>query len=276
MKKFWKILLIVILVLGTIAGTCWIFYSQFKKKRESYTLALNYLESSDRLEFNALLNDASNASGMSRFGYMLTTLNKLDEINETLTPYLAQANSNDVDQNKIYSHYNTFVDMQPGLRDMFNEYITKAQSVTAFNRDTGANPVYKELSSYMINYSEYLLVISDELQNIFNRSQDTKFYMIEIYLNVVIYTFSNTEEVAGSLQIKYPTNLLRVNENLKFNNYSISNFSTNATLFRETYIKCDSKKFASNFASNLTSSIALNGNVENDAMFYLKKVLEGV
>lgn len=276
MKKFWKILLIVILVLGTIAGTCWIFYSKFKSERDSYLIAINYLNSAEREEFNAMVAEASDVSQMSRFGYMVTTLNKLDEINGVLTPYLSQAEGSDVDENKIYSHYKTFVEMQSELRDMLSEYILKAQSVQTFDKNSGANPVYKKLSSYMINYSEYLFVISGELQSVFNRKEDTKFYMMEIYLNVVINTFGNLEDVSGSLQIKNPLNLLRANENIKFNNINTSHFSTSATLFRQAYLKCDMKKFAENFASYYTSANVLNGNAENDAMVYLKNIWEGI
>ena len=276
MKKFWKILIITVLVLGTIAGTCWIFYSKFKKERESYTLALSYLHSSDRVEFNAMVKDASDVSGVSRFGYMVTTLNKLDEINSILTPYLKQ-NGSKVDSNKIYSHHKAFVGMQSEIKDMIREYTKKSQNPEnqTFNKNTGANPVYKALSSYMINYSEYLFVISGELQNAFNRKADTKFYTMEIYLNVVIYTFSNLNEQEGSLQIQHPENLLRANENLKFSNNSVSYFSTDAVMFRETYLKCDMKKFAENFATNLGTALAVNGNAENDAMFYLKNMLKG-
>ena len=274
MKKFWKVLLITVLVLGTIAGTCWIFYSQFKKKRDSYANALNYLNSSDRVEFNAMVAQADAVSGMSRFGYMVTNLNKLDEVNTVLTPYLSKANEADVDQNKIYKQFKEFEEMQPEIKDMIDEYILKSTSVATFDENSGANPLYRKLSLYIVNYAEYLFTISGELQEIFNRKIDTKFYMIEIFLNVTMDTFSNLKETEGSLQIEKPRNILKATETLKFNNSKVSYFSTKAVQFREAYLLCDIKDFAANYSTYLDTALVLNGDPENDAMFYLKNMLE--
>ena len=273
MKKFFKVLVIVLLVGAAVAGSAWLFYSKLFKQRDAYNAAISFTNSTSKKEFDPLLVKANNASGCDRFGDFIAVNDNLNSINEILIPYLSEADGLDVNQNKIYSSLKVITAMQPGIKNMLNEYTNKVNKVPAFNKQTGANPVYEDLAVYTVKYAQYLSTISGEISTMIDRTADMKFYKIEIYLNITINSFSNTDEINDIVYIKSSSNIDVANSIFDFDNPYLGCFSSDASLFMFNYVNCNNIFFAENFANIVNGASGTNSDAANNAAYYLKRAL---
>jgi len=273
MKKLIKNLVIFILVISAVGGTAWFFYSKLTEKRNSYNVSINYQYSASNNEFSALMSNANSASQCNRFGDLILIHHNLDKVSEVLIPYLALSEETDVNQNKIYSYLQSTKNMQPSLTSMFVEYKSKAEKVATFPKQEGANPVYSKLCDYNIQYAKYLKVVNHELGYVVNRDADSKFYVIELYLNVVINTLQNTQLFDGVTKLTNPEDVTVAGGLLSFNNGYMNDFGASSTMFRKSYKSCDKNLIATDFATKFNSINSLNDSSENNAIYYLKQML---
>lgn len=249
MKRFFKNLVILILVLGAVGGTAWFFYSQLTKERDCYAATLNYQESGWNKEFIAGVNLMNQKSGANRFGLLCNANAELEKIHTLLIPYLSKAENSKVDSNKICSELEKLMDIQVELTDMVDEYIYKADKSQTFNKSTGGNPVYKEFADYISKYAKYLKVVNSEIGKIVNQNNDSKFYVIEIYLSIVENTFANVDVNSEVYVISNELNILKADLILPLiGNYNM-NFSANSTAFVKSYQKCGKKTLVENFSA---------------------------
>jgi len=274
MKKFFKTLLILVLVLGSVAGSAWLFYSKLKEQKDSYKIAINYQRSEAKKNVEVKLNLANNKSDINRFSELLIVYRNLDSISETLTPYLSLAKDSDIDNLEIYVQFEHVEEEQAKLLPLLEEYINKASvQGSSFNKNTGANAVYVQLSDLLVEYAEYLKTINNELSAVVDIKSDIKFSIIDIYLTIVNETFTKFNDISGATYVKSLANVSVANSKFDFLDFYMGNFSSGTTLFVNNYSKCDKTLFANNFATNMSASLSLNGNANNDAMVYLKQVL---
>jgi hypothetical protein len=273
MKKLIKCIVITILVIGAIVGTSWIFYSGITKERSSYSNAVNFQYSSVRSEIGALLATANSAEcGNGRFNELSATFENLDDLTIILTPYLSQAEGTDVDENAIIESLEDVRSMQYSVKRMLNEYVQKSKQVQTFNKETGANPVYKQVSRYLVEYARYLKKVNTEIGEIVDLESEMKFYSIELYLNVTINTFENlNKEVV--VKVTNNKNINTANACFGFETSHVGNYSSNATLFIKNYDKCNAKELAENFEVLYNDATSLNDDVNNNTIYYLRKAL---
>jgi len=273
-RKLFKTLLILVLVLGSVAGSAWLFYSKLKEQKDSYKIAINYQRSEAKKNVEVKLNLANNKSDINRFSELLIVYRNLDSISETLTPYLSLAKDSDIDNLEIYVQFEHVEEEQAKLLPLLEEYINKASvQGSSFNKNTGANAVYVQLSDLLVEYAEYLKTINNELSAVVDIKSDIKFSIIDIYLTIVNETFTKFNDISGATYVKSLANVSVANSKFDFLDFYMGNFSSGTTLFVNNYSKCDKTLFANNFATNMSASLSLNGNANNDAMVYLKQVL---
>ena len=144
----------------------------------------------------------------------------------------------------------------------------------------GANDLFKSLSRYLYTYADFILAISNNLQNSnLIQISDVKFVMIDIYANIVKETFSSVV-FNESTELYDIENLNNFVEIFKYFNLENSHlilgdiYSQNVINFVENYINCDKSAFAKNFASNLaiSNSISDSSTSLQKAVYYFKQV----
>ncbi len=270
MKKLIKTMGIIILVVCAIAGTAYLFYSNLTKDRDSFAAAVSYQKSASKKETYTLLTTANNLSGVGRFAEFVLVINKLNGINDILTPYLLKAEDYSIDQNEICDRIERVVSAQSTAKRALNEYVQKSKLVPSFEEIQGANPVINYLGAYVVSYSKYLNKINSEIINGYEFSDDMKFYAIQIYLNVVENTFNNIKEIANVNKLVDTSNFNAAN-NCFIGGYK-GNYSANVNLFIKNYEKCDANELSQKFAT-LYSAATTTEDVATNAVYYLKAAL---
>ena len=131
MKKFLKVFIIVLLVLGVIGGTCYFFFINMRKKNVTISPIAEYLESESKLNFNSDLNVVSGIMssnhGDDRFELIVTTNNRLDSIMAVVASYYIESNTQ-VMGKFIYKMFNSTKGSKIQLQSMMDEYVLKSKN----------------------------------------------------------------------------------------------------------------------------------------------------
>ncbi len=281
MKKVWnvtKVLLIVLIIAAAIGGTCYFFYSQIRASVNGFENFSSFIYGSKKDEFDAKLKTVTSYTD-NRFDLIISTNEKLNEIAINLNYYLLNSKDYDIDDHLIVDQLEKVEDVQNKADDMMNEYLIKINS-SSFNRNTGANDLYQQMSKYFIAFSDMINSINSELDktNIV-KNGDVKFSIIEIYTTVCINTFSDLmTDASGLRKVVNSDNIDIVNTYVNFENgYIVSNnnFSYLNNYFISNYNNCNKSTFAKNLAQNVQNIVNITENSSSleKAIYYFKGVL---
>lgn len=282
MKNIFKVILILVLVGGAIAGTCFVFFKNYKEVFVPKTDLTDVVYDVSKEKFNTGLDEVNVLMNENetdaRLNAVISTYKELDEIWLSLISYYAESDFSLQDKN-FNAKFNTVISTRSLINSMVSEYKIKSQS-TWFNRVLGANDLFETSANYLVEYSKLikeLNLLLDANANI-NKSVDVKFSMINLYADVVTDIFSKVEADENSVKfIKNFKNLDKLNAYYEMENSQIVNgkvYTNDALQFIENYSKCDQTTFAKNFAANMEANTTLTAEstVLQKAFYFYKQI----
>ena len=278
-----KRIVIYLIIIGVIAGTCVYFFSNYRREHNFAEAAEEFIYSESLAEFNEDINVVS-LTGGERFEYILTANSELQNINSIFISYLRHADYEEINHKNRNDELKQVKNRIRSVMNLIEEYKIKSKN-ESFNKVVGANGVYKEASKYIVDYANLLKGIMLDLDVILiNKDADFKFTMIDLYLNVCDITFSNITTIDDVLQLH---DNLADNADIVFNNFNLSNgyFETGSTngnfsiynnYFMEEYSKCNKTRFVKHLASNIADVTSLESveNAEQMATYYYKEIFD--
>lgn len=268
MKKFLKVFIIVLLVLGVIGGTAFFFFRNIKEKNTTTGSLAVMLQGESKLKFNASLREIEtyvNSDGTDdRMDLIISTSEKLDSVVGVLSTYYIENNTKIHDE-KISDKFNEVKESRNLLSKMIAEYKIKKDS-PMFNRHLGANDLYEQSCKYLTQYAELAKLINGNLK--VDRTSDLRFNMFEVYSNVVINTFISDNihkdvdtytQVINSVNLNIMNSVLKIRDLyiVKIQNENAHNevvtplFDANINSFNIYYSKCNKGNFAKNLSEYL-------------------------
>ena len=276
-----KVLLIIALVAGAIGGTCYFFYNYVLLNADAFNSFSTLIYGGQTTEFNAKLYEVRGYTD-DRFDLIINTNEKLEEMAVNLNYHLVNAEDFDLDERLIEEQIDKVLENQDTAYNMMEEYLIKVDS-DFFNRETGANDLYNQMSRYFVTFSDMISTINSELNKTdIIKNADVKFSIIEVYSNVCIDTFSNlVTDASGLRRVEDSENIDLVNRAINFKNGFISSSNANANFsyltnnFIQNYEKCDKEAFASNLAQNVNQVVSISDSSTSlvKATYYFKGVL---
>ncbi|MBE5740966.1 MAG: hypothetical protein E7351_00305 [Clostridiales bacterium] len=279
MKKFLKILIIVLLVAAAVCATVFVFFRQKGERDVNTGSIVAYIGSIEKKTFNSNMETLSNNvkaynANDTRFDFVEDTSDNLDTILETLITYYMADDTNIADAD-IKSQFESVKASRARVDDMYTEFDIKKDSKW-FARDKGANDIYRQISDYLVKYADLVNLINADVQ-IANKNVDIKFAMFEIYANVVSNTFKEFETDANQLvSVKKIENIDLLNDEMFVQNSYIESakaFTSTCNDFIKYYNQCDKQEFAKNLAGNVEIDAITedSSNIEK-ATYYLKSI----
>ncbi len=291
MKKFFKFLIVSIVVVGAIVGACILFFQNKNKVEDSTTSLLGFLQNENKQEFDSNVQKVSslvNSDSLDeRFNLIIEINQTLDNSFAELITYLIDDNVT-VESKEISSNLYSVISVRSYSKAMIEEYVIKANhkidgNLSLFDRHVGANDLYRTITNYTKNYAKLVSSVNAYLDNIVeNKSADLKFNMIDVYTRVVQNTLSNLEDnTAGWVVLKDVDNLnvLRENNVLNYKNSFIDTdanmFSSKVSNFNNYYDQCDKNEFCKNLATNVKTieDIKEGFKTHEIATYWFEKVL---
>lgn len=289
MKKFFKVFITILVIVGAVAGTSYLFFKNLVKNSNKTGSIVNMLQSDSKQTFNTNLNtmdDIVNENGLdNRMEVIIETNKNLDKIVYTLSSYYINS-STTINNEKVKNQLNVVNLQRSTLTDMMEEYFiksgyneeTKQFTSTYFDKNLGLNDFYKKISSYLVNYAKLAKLISADIGNV-NKESDVKFIMFDVYADVVKFTFAEHDVDANKrVVVKDVSNLNLMNAKMKIENFYIDNqniYTISMNNFVKSYNKCNKEKFAKNLVLNIAIANSPE-QADNDliATFYFKAIFE--
>ena len=290
MKRFLRVFIIVLLVLGVIGGTSYFFFKKVEEKNNTTASIAGLLQSEDKVKFNQNLKviaEYVNSDGTDdRMNLIILTSEKLDNIVYILSTYHIDSKTK-INNEQIANKLDQVESSRNLLTKMINEYNIKKDS-PKFDRHLGANDLYLQACTYLVNYANFANLLNQNLD--VDKMSDIKFNMFEIYTNVVVETFSkvNDDDAENTnVVISNSLNIDAINEVLKIRNSYIVKIENENTsdekitilvtsynnAFNTYYNKCNKTSFAKNLAENLELSTNLiQPNNERTAAYYFNLI----
>ena len=283
MKKFLKVFIIVLLVLGVIGVTCYFFFKKVEEKNNTTEPLATMLYSESKQNFNQSLIDMNSlvkeGSTDNRLDLIVRTNNNLDNVVKVLSSYYVAQNTqiNDAQISKALNRVNSSRSL---LNSMIKEYNLKVTSTSSayFNRHTGANDFYKQACVYLINYATFANLLNSSLN--VDRVSDLRFNMFEVYCNVVINAFSETNAATvgsnGLVVITNSNNINIMNAHFVINNLhivtNVHTFEHTIITFNEFYNMSNKVAFANDLSVNVNNVSTASGTNEEIATYYFKLI----
>ena len=222
-KKFFKSLLITILVIASVGGTCYLFYQNLTKQEDSFACVSEFLIGGDKSELHSNLitiNNTLKDLGDDKLEVVIDTCDRLDNITLSLSQYLIVAKDYNVDQNKIVKYLNATEQKQSKLENDIVEFNLKSTS-NDFNKILGSNDLYKSACNYINSYCDLIEVMNREIDNIIkNKSEDVKFSIYEIYYNSCRLVFTSFNS-SISVEISNKLNMIFLNSKFEFDDITL-------------------------------------------------------
>ena len=185
MKKFLKTLFVVILILGSVAGTTYFFFSHLAPKNNYFVDISSFVTGANSTEFNAKLeevtrhSDTAEFEGKKRFGTIVEVNKNLNNSLLALDDYMILAEEYDFDYSSISNEYLSVVSAHNKTYSVMDEYLTKLQG--DLDEVYGANDVFVSFSNYIVKYSKFLNALNSQIKTFkINKDADLKFSLIEI------------------------------------------------------------------------------------------------
>ncbi len=284
MKKLWKTLLIIVLIVASVAGTVYVFYKTFTRRQDSFAYINQYLVSSSTDEFNDKLV-LSKKYADTRATVLIDTNEMFKDITKLLNGYMITAKDYNINENALIGKLNDVIYARAVADNELDQYIWKCKENSnvgaQFDKALAYNNSYKAVSNYLVKMSEFVKLLNDDVKIVLsNPDIDVKFAVIDIYSYASnnAFKYFNDEKV---VEVKSSANMTWLNTNIKFNNGYLSttnengNYTENNNNFMTVYNKCDKVKFALNIAVNMNAvnEIVNSSSNEAKATYYLKQIL---
>lgn len=281
MKKVLKVIIITLLVIAAIVGTCFVFFKNYKT---AFVPELSLIELTNSEENNKLDKGYTTVYILivgkkpeDRIPLLQNVSNELDNIWDSLMGYYVSSNFKvkDADLNKKHEQV---VKQRKLVLSMIEEFRIKSSS-DWFKRDLGANDIVKASADYLVKYADLVLHLNNMLdaKKDLNKKSDLKFAMFDLYARVVKNNFSKTKVNNNKLVVVENTyDMNELNDYFTIqSSYILATeaFSSNAIKFIEYYASCKDE-FAVNFASNIEREITLTNTSTSleKTIFYFQKV----
>lgn len=280
-KKFLKWFIIILLVVGSVVATVFIFFKNYNKKQIKEVNLVNVLNSREKEKFdqglNSVLTTLDRNGKEDWFADVKLVSDNLDEALNVLTSYYVD-NDGKVKDKEVSVTYSSMITTRNTLTDMFDEYSKKSTSLW-FPAVVGANDIYTAVSNYLVKYAKLIKAVNENLvkSENFDTTSDIKFCLIDLYARITVDTFDQLT-IKNNLQvIENDSNIDEINESFKFNNFYIDNenaFSLNALKFIQNYKECNKELFAEKFVENLTLATGIDekSSKEIKTAFYFNEI----
>ena len=280
MKKIVKALIIFLVVVLSVGGTCFIFFKNYKRKEAESASLASCINNMDKLDLDIVDFDG-------KFVEIKKTNKNLEDSMFALSAYFIDDEfviQNDDIISKIKSVNNSI-----GLAsDMIAEYKIKSEFKNSddksyFDKELGRNDLFNAMCDYIVEYATLVSMINTDLEykNI-NKQADMKFEMIDLYCRVAVNTFSEkeTNEVTGISKVKDETNINILNNHFHLSTSYLTGADLTPTntsynnMFIRHYSVCDKADFAKNLSTNINSvtEITDQSTSVQFATYYFKKI----
>ncbi len=277
MKKFFKVLLILVVVVASVGGTCYAFYKNYTARKSSFNYVSAFLTSGARTEFDGNLTKTRNLAG-SRFNLIINVSNDLEDIADTLNTYLTIANKFEVDENAIIAKLEKTSLARNRANEHMQEYFIHCEQSQYFNHSTGANVVYNSVCEYLVSFADFILNLNNAVGTYVDVSSDVKFALIDLYARVVLNDFNDIEVGSDKVtNIKTTSNINLLVNNVEFENgYLVgdlnSTFGLNAVKFAKTYGSCDTNALATQLFDLVNRASASSTNINEKVAYLFKQI----
>lgn len=284
MKKFFKWLMIVIVIVASVGGTCYVFYTNLSERRESFSAVDSFLNSSVQADFDSNLTRIEDISG-NRFNTLIEINADLEDITRTLIPYLTiiRDREEDIDETAIVEALETMENSRDSANILMEDYFIHIGHTPSFNVMTGANASYRDICAYLVDYAEFILLMNNTITSYMDSTSDVKFSVIDLYSRVIINDCSRLIQNSDNITVINSTsniNILITNVNfssgylMKGDDISVS-FNSYANKFITDYALC-AKQTVANDLSNLITSASENSTNINETTAYSFKQMFGI
>lgn len=279
MKKFLKVLTIIILVGLSIAAACLIFFYNYNKNRDkSFNYINSFLTSARVEEVDSKISEI-NTTTSGRFNSYIKTKENLDDIAWTLNGYLINQGSYKINEKAVINKLKEVEESLDVADDMADEFNLKSSS-EHFNTTLGSNDLFAQSANTLKLYSDALIELNAQLDKLnLNKDADIKFAMIDAYLQVTVDSFSNLKEESGVKVLSKTQNISLFNNLFKLENSILitncgSNFSQLNNQFVRYYNACDKTAFAKDLSKNVSDVVSFSESqsATQNAAFYFKAI----
>lgn len=272
MKKFLKVFLIIVIILGAIAGTVFLFFRNYKESFDSAKSVIDYSYGEQAKTFKTDLNGVhatlTNESD-SRFELIVLTYENVDDSILTLGNYLE--NYNNVDDEVIVKKLNELKNSQALAQSMINEFNRKRLASDYYDEKLGANDLYKQMCVVLTKSAELCKEINYQLgKTTLNKDADARFAMINLYADVVINSFANTKTASSLVEVNNAENINFINNYFGFTSEGLANlknrhYSSANNNFIKVYNNCDSILLAKELKNRVATNSTYNASASNEA-----------
>ncbi len=281
MKKFFKTLLILIVVVASVGGTCYIFYKNLTVRQNSFNHVSQYLTSSARTDFDGNLVRTKSLAG-SRFNTLVDINSDLEEITNILNLYLTIAKDYDVDENTLINELEDLQNLRDSTNSIMEQYFIHCEQSQYFDKAVGANVAYKNICNYLVEYARFTLQLKNLICSYVGEENDIKFSIIDLYMRVIISDLSNISTgnnnlivIADSSNINLLINNVEFKDGYLYTDDLSTSFGSIAIQFVYNYKSCDKNDVAKNLSSYVINSTENSTNV-NERVGYLFKTLYSI
>ena len=280
-KKFFKWFIIILLVVGSVVATVFIFFKNYNEKQIKEVNLVSVLNAKEKEKFdhglNSVLTILDSHGKEEWFADVKMVSDNLDESLYVLTSYYAD-NNGKVKDKEVSITYSSMITTRNTLIDMFEEYCKKSTSIW-FPAVVGANDIYSAVSNYLVKYAKLIKAVNDNLikSENFDSTSDIKFSLIDLYSRITVDAFDKLT-IKNDLQIiENDSNVDEINKSFKFNNFYIDNenaFSLSALKFIQNYNECNKELFAENFVENLVLATGFDEKASKEikTAFYFNEI----
>jgi len=278
MKKFLKVFIVVLLVLAVIGVTCYFFFKRVEEKNNTTEPLATMIYSEEKIKFNQDLSAMSNLVNSDgtdqRIQLLIKTNSNLDDIFKVVSSYYINQNTQ-INNEQISKALKQVKSSRNLLVSMMKEYNIKKES-DYFNRHLGANDFYQETCNYLVKYATLTNLINSTLN--VDRMADVKFNMFEVYTNIVISTFKETNASvvgdSGWVMVNNANNINIINTYFRMqNSYILTDcnlFDKTISNFNKYYSISNRTKFAGDLSFNINNVSTASGTNEEIATYYFK------
>lgn len=278
MKKFLKVIFIIILVCLSIGGTAYLFYKRLHPKVNYFNELEAFYSGAAEQEFESDLSKVvSNtlAAGDFRFSLISTTNGKLNDCLKNLASYYVVADNYNIHGKKISDSLSALKSARSQTKIIMDAYLSKTTAQGSLS--LGANDTYDSFANYFVQYAKFINVVNEELATMqIDRNADLKFSVIEVYCDVCINTYSNLN-TALLHNVSNSVNINAIGGKIKFKNSFLDlgekGFSYLNNSFIKYYNLSDKADFAKNLSANMRSGRANSATNELLAGYYLNRIL---
>lgn len=272
-KVVFKIILIILIVGGVIAGTAYLFFKYLKKEEDSYNALSSYIYSSERADFVAKILDVQKTQNdTQRFDEVLQVNNTLNDIAANLVPSMRNVS---VNNKKVMQKYRAVLSRESSCEQAISTFNSNwSDPVFRLNADEGANDIILHLNNYLKEYAMLLNYVNGQISsNVQTTNVDVALYINDVYLQVVENSITNCTTTNGIYNYVDLSNLKVFNNFVDangFKNYYV-NTDIVSNYFIENYNQSNKETFAQTLHEQVTEPDQTTH--EGKAATYLAKLI---